>query len=205
METFLAALGANALVLSALTYLIKTLITSRLEKDLASFKVAVERKAAEEMERYRSQLEKDRLRMQISYGGIFESQAEAILAIYGAVVSLERGASEAMHLGGTAQERRAKFENPLWDLRRTVIDKQILLPPHVVEAFEAFLARLPRAVRTYISAESRDFSRLSPAEMEKVFEQQDRAMEIIEKEVPELRKKLIIEMRSVIGVVASEF
>jgi hypothetical protein len=143
--------------------------------------------------------------MQISYGGIFERQADAILALYSAVVALERGASEAIHLGGNTHERRTKFEGPLWDLRKTIIDKQILLPPEVDKAMAAFLTRLPRAVRTYISAESRDLSRLSPAEMDKLFEQQDKAMEIIEKEVPELRGKLVGEMRKVIGVVASEF
>ncbi len=205
METVLAALGANALVLGALAYLFKTLIGARFEKDLAEFKSNVERKASGEMERFRAQLEKDRLRMQISYGGIFERQADAILALYGSVVALERGASEAIHFGGNTQERRTKFENPLWELRKTIIDKQILLPPEVDKAMEAFLGRLPRAVRTYISAESRDLTRLSPVEMEKLFEQQEKAMDIIEKEVPELRGKLVAEMRKVIGVVASEF
>lgn len=205
METVIAALGANALVLGALAYLIKTLIGARLEKDLTEFKNNIERKATQEMERFRAQLEKDRLRMQISYGGIFERQADAILALYGSLVALERGASEAIHLVGNSQERRAKFELPLWDLHKTIIDKQILLPPEVDSAMEEFLNRLPRAVRTYISAESRDYSRLSTAEMNKLFEQQDKALQIIEKEIPELRGQLVAEMRKVIGVVASEF
>lgn len=205
MEMVLAALGANALVLGALAYLLKTLIGARLQKELVEFKSTIERKASEEIERFRAQLEKDRLRMQISYGGIFERQADAILVLYGAVVAVERGASEAIHLGGNTQERRTRLEGPLWDLRRTIVDKQILLPPEVDKAMDAFLAKLPRAVRTYISAESRDLSRLSPAEMDKLFDQQDRAMEILEKEIPELRGKLVAEMRKVIGVVASEF
>ncbi len=205
METVLAALGANALVLGALAYLVKSLIGSRLEKDRVEFKSFIERKASEEIERYRAQLEKHRLRMQISYGGIFERQAEAILSLYSAVVALELGASEAIHLGGTNQERRAKFEVPLRDLRKTIVDKQILLLPEVDKAMEAFLARLPRAVSTYISAESRDFSGLSTQEIDKLFEKQDMAMEIIEKVIPELRGKLVAEMRKVIGVVASDF
>lgn len=205
METVIAALGANALVLGALAYLIKALIGARLEKDLTEFKNNIERKATQEMERFRAQLEKDRLRMQISYGGIFERQADAILALYGSLVVLERGASEAIHLGGNSQERRTKFELPLWELHKTIVDKQILLPPEVDNAMEQFLKRLPRAVRTYISAESRDFSKLSPSEMDKLFEQQDKAMQIIEKEIPELRGQLVAEMRKVIGVVASEF
>ena len=143
--------------------------------------------------------------MQISYGGIFERQANAILELYGAVVALERGASEAIHLGGTAQERRASFERPLMDLRRTILEKQILLPPEVDKAMEAFLGKLPRAVRIYISAESRDFSRLSSQEIDKVFDRQDKAMEIIETEIPQLREHLVAEMRKVIGVVAGEF
>lgn len=205
MEMVLTALGTNAIVLAALAYLIKTLINSRLQKDVLEFKNALERKAAEEMERFRSQIEKDRMRMQISYGGIFERQANAILELYGAVVALERGAGQAIHLGGSTQERRNNFEGPLHNLRLTILDKQILLPPEVNTAMEAFLGKLPKAVRTYISADSRDFSRLSPQETDAMFARQDKALEIIEKEVPELRERLVAEMRKVIGVVASEF
>lgn len=205
MEMILATLGANAIVLGALTYLIKTLLDSRLQKEFLEFKNNIERKAADEMERFRSQLEKDRLRMQISYGGIFERQAEAILQLYEAIVNLERGVGEAIHLGGTANERRENFEKPLSNLRRTMIERQILLPPKVDAVMQEFLAKLPRAVRTYISAETRDFSRLSSEEMDKVFEKQDKALEIIENEVPALRNRLVAEMRRVIGVVASEF
>jgi hypothetical protein len=205
VETILAALGANALVVAALAYLVKSFVGARLEKDAIEFKGALQRKASEEIDRYRAQLEKDRIRLQISYGGIFERQADAILVLYEAVIALERGATEAMHLGGNTRERRTKFEDPLWNLRKVFVDKKILLPINVENALEAFLGRLPRAVRTYISADSRDFSTMSTAEMDKLFEQQDRAMEIVETEVPELRGKLISEMRKVIGVAASEF
>lgn len=99
MEDLLAALGANALILGALTYLVKSFIGLRLEKDVIEFKSDIKRKASEEMERFRAQLEKDRLRIQISYGGIFERQADAILELYGAVVALERGVNEAIKLG----------------------------------------------------------------------------------------------------------
>jgi hypothetical protein len=205
METILAALGANAIVLGALAYLLKTIIGTQLQKEVLEFKNAIERKASEEIEQFRSQLEKDRLRMQISYGGIFERQANAIIELYGAIISLERSVSEAIHSGGKAQARRDKFEQSLWELRRTIIEKQILLPPDVDAVMGEFLAKLPRAVRTYISTETRDLSRLSSQEMDKIFERQDKALEIIEKEVPELRTKLVAEMRRVIGVIASEF
>lgn len=205
METVLAVLGANAIVLGALAYLLKTLIGTQLQKEILEFKNAIERKASNEIEQFRSQLEKDRLRMQISYGGIFERQANAIIELYGAITSLEQSVSEAIHFSGDVQERRKKFEDSLWELRRTIIERQILLPPEVDAAMGEFLAKLPRAVRTYISTETRDLSRLSPQEMDKIFERQDMALKIIEKEVPELRKQLVAEMRRVIGVVASEF
>lgn len=206
MEDLLAALGANALILGALTYLVKSFIGLRLEKDVIEFKSDIKRKASEEMERFRAQLEKDRLRIQISYGGIFERQADAILELYGAVVALERGVNEAIKLGvGNIQERRMKLENPLQELNKTFIDKQILLPPVVENAIMAFLAKLPSATLTYILEDTRDFSSLSAFQADKAVERQQKALEIILKEVPQLRGTLIAEMRKVIGVVASEF
>lgn len=206
MVDLLAALGTNALILGALAYLGKSFIGLLLEKDIIEFKSTIERKASEEMERFRVHLEKDRLRMQISYGGIFERQADAILELYGAVVALERGVNEAINLsGGNIQERRMKLESPLQELNKTFIDKQILLPPVVDNAIMAFLAKLPSATLTYILEDTRNFSSLSPSQVDNALERQEKALKTILEEVPQLRSTLIAEMRKVIGVVASEF
>jgi hypothetical protein len=205
METFLATLTANAIIVGALAYLVKTLLGQRLEKDLLTFRADIERKASEEIERFRAQLEKDRLRLRISYGGIFERQAEAIIELHDAVLNVERGASAAVHSGDGFRERREHLEKPISELRDTLLRRRILFPPELDEAMDAFLKRLPHAVRTYVSADSRDFTRMSPEEMESVFSRQDRALEVLEDEVPALREQIVTQMRKTIGTVASEF
>lgn len=109
IENFIVALGANALVLGALAYLVRSLIGHRLEKDISEFKRTLELAAQREIEAYKSQLEKDRLRLQISYGGIFEKQASAILDLYKGVVTLERAAFAAIHHGGSLSDRQTAF------------------------------------------------------------------------------------------------
>lgn len=205
METVLAALGANALVLGALTYLVRSLISHRLEKDMQTFKDDLRRDAERQVEEYKSTLEKERIRLQISYGGIFEQQAKAILDIHRAVVELEQAASDCMHTGGAVPERRNLFRGPWHALRTLHNQSRVLLPEETDEAVADFIDRMFRGVFDYLRVEARDLSRVSDQEFEKLSDKQERAIEVIEREVPQLREKLVKSMRSVLGVVANEF
>ena len=142
METVLAALAANALVLAVLAYLTKSLLGNLLQKDLTEFKNSLERKSAQEIEAYRAQLEKDRLRLQISYGGIFEKQAEAILALHDAILALESTTSQTIHFGGEAAARKETFIRAWRELLRVHEKKRILLPPAVDDAISSSRNRL---------------------------------------------------------------
>ena len=90
MEIITVALISNSFVLIVLGFLSKKLIKHFLDKDISKFKSEIQFKATQEIESYKSNLEKERARLQISYGGIFERQAEAILAIYQNLLLLDR-------------------------------------------------------------------------------------------------------------------
>jgi hypothetical protein len=74
----LAAVLSNAVALAALGFLFKSLTGHLLDKDINN---------------YKSKLEAENLKLHISYGGIFEKQAEAIISIYSKLLSLELGAN----------------------------------------------------------------------------------------------------------------
>lgn len=111
-----ATLAANGLVFAVLTYLVKSLLGNRFEKDIIEFKATLEGKVSENIEGFRHSMEKERVKLQISYGSIFEKQANAILELYSAVLALERGANEAINLGGEFEQRHLRFIEPWSEL-----------------------------------------------------------------------------------------
>ena len=56
LEAIIASVAANAVVLGVLAFLFKSLVSNLLDKDIT---------------RYKDDLAKENLRLQISYGGIF--------------------------------------------------------------------------------------------------------------------------------------
>lgn len=200
METVVAALGANALVLAALSYLVKTIITQRLNKDLLEFKRMIEAAAQREIEAYKAGLEKERLRLQISYGGIFEKQAEAVLELYKNILLLESAASSAVNSGGPIPERKNAFYQAWAEVKNAYNEHRILLPQTIDEMVKHFIDRMYRSVFAVTNVEARDFTRVTDDEFSRLMERQDKAYEIIENELPALREKLIENMRLTIGV-----
>ncbi len=204
IENFIASLGANALVLGALTYLLRSLIGNRLNKDVEEFKHTLELKTQHEIESYKAQIEKDRLRLQISYGGIFEKQAGAILELYKNILALEGAASDAVYFGGSAPERKEAFHKAWAKIRNSYNEDRILLPRHIDEMVGQFMDRMRRCVFEIANIDSRGFARTTEEEFERLSAKQDKAYEIIETDLPALREKLIISMRQTVGTGSQE-
>lgn len=77
-QVIIAVIVSNAVALGALGFLFKALIGHLLDKDISS---------------YKSKLDAENLKLKISYGGIFEKQANVILELYTKLLSLELGAN----------------------------------------------------------------------------------------------------------------
>lgn len=78
LQVVIAAVISNAVALTALGFLVKSLIGHFLDKEISL---------------YKSKLEAENLKLQIAYGGIFEKQANTILELYSKLLVLELGAS----------------------------------------------------------------------------------------------------------------
>lgn len=74
MESIVVAIISNGIVLAVLGFLFKSLIVHYLDKDISA---------------YKSQLEATNLRMNISFGGIYAKQAEALASLYSHMLQLE--------------------------------------------------------------------------------------------------------------------
>ena len=154
-----------------------------------------------EIEGYKAQLEKERLRLQISYGGIFEKQATAILELYRGLIDFESAATQAIHGGGTVSERRETFRKPWAAVRRLYYESRILLPQEIDEALVKFVDDLFLNASAYTRSEMRDAGRMTDEQFEQLIQKQDKMLEVIETELPPIREMLVANMRKALGVV----
>ncbi|RBM88905.1 hypothetical protein [Vibrio paracholerae] len=89
MESIIENITITTVAISAITYLFKSLVTNLLSKDLENFKLDIQREADRKFEQYKSELESERIRLNISYNEIFARQAEVIVNLYKYLNKLE--------------------------------------------------------------------------------------------------------------------
>lgn len=197
-----AAVVANTLGLAVLAFLAKAVITHWLTKDVASFKSQLEQQSAVAIANYESKLEQERIRLQISYGGIFEQQAEVILEIYKKLDRFHKNMSWAVDL--SSDKARAGFLDSLMELTSYLDRNRILLPQSLDKQLTGFVDQIFRAVDSHTRAEN-NLSRpsISHERMERMFNQQDKARAILD-QAPRLKNDLMVEFRSVLGVLDND-
>jgi hypothetical protein len=201
LDSVWAAITANTLVLAVLGFLAKSLISQFLEKDVAKFKSNIEETAKSEIEKYKSELEIERIKLQIAYGGIFEKQADVITEIYKKIVDFENKVQSAI----TPTDDRAKCFIDFIDSYRNLFEyyelNRVLLPPYIESHFEKLRKSMYLGVIQHKRAEDRlnKPHLLREKDFDKIFEQQDKAYEIIDR-LPIMKQELTDELRSLIGV-----
>ena len=193
------SLFSYALLLAALTYLTKSLIKHWLDKDVDKFKSRIEKEANLEIEKYKNQLDVERLRLQISYGGIFEKQATAILELYQQLLDLETAASDALHITGTNKERRVAFKEVWKEALKAYHVNRILIPQEIDTNLEQFLNTSFQSVFTYLSKDEIRIERMTDEQFEKFSNDQDNAINMLQEKLPDIKLQLINAMRKTIG------
>lgn len=184
LEAIIASIAANAVVLGVLAFLFKSLISNLLDKDIT---------------RYKANLERENLRLQISYGGIFEKQAVSIIDLYKGLADLERATYKAINY---SEDPVVKWEwfRESWAAVRTSYDShRILLPEDIDQDVKKFLSKIFDGVLHYTNSDRRIMSPATKDEFDKLREKQKEALEVIEKEIPVLKESLIKKIRKVLS------
>lgn len=201
IEMILGAIVANTLILAVLGFLAKSIINHFLQKDITTFKSKLESDAKSEIEQFKSVLEKERIRLQISYGGIFEKQANVIVEIYKLIVDFGNKASGVITPIGEGKEAFTNFVNSHNQLFDYYEENKVLLPEEVEQHFEKLRKDIYRAVMHHRRIE-KQLERphlLKEKDMEKLFDRQDKVWEIIDS-LPMIKNDLTNRLRNLIGV-----
>jgi hypothetical protein len=180
LEAIIASIAANAVVLGVLGFLFKSLISNLLDKDITQ---------------YRDKLEKENMRLQISYGGIFEKQATSIIELYKGLADLERATYKTIHYSEDPVIKWEWFRESWASVRNSYDSHRILLPEDIDQDFKIFLNKIFDGVLHYTNSDKRIMSPATEDEFKKLMEKQNEALAVIEKEIPNLKESLIQKIR----------
>lgn len=193
-------------------YLVKSFINHLLDKDISAFKKSLENDATSfkqslentanlELEKYKSQLETERVRLQIAYGGIFEKQANAILDIYRGLLVVEDNTFQVIDSSSeNIKKNRQLFVKSILAVMEIHALNRILLPEEIDNALNKFIKDMHSNVARYARIESQLQNQKSEDELQHLFIKQEEAEKVIEVELPKLKELLINNMRETLGI-----
>lgn len=202
-EVIWGAIVGNTAVVGILAFLFKSIVDNRLKMDFQKYQNDLENKTNLILAQFQSELEKERIRLQVSYGGIFEKQAEAVIQVYNSLIEMDRSIYGAIHSGQGTEDRKENYKKFFYcwqKLSRDVEEMSILLPKEIVEIIEKLLQDTVFGVRGIRNIDYRlSRSGLSEKQYDKYFEQYDENMKIID-DFPQIKKEVIASFRKIIGI-----
>ncbi|WP_197463414.1 hypothetical protein [Alcanivorax sp. HI0007] len=181
---------------TAVSFLFRSIIKFWLDKETRSFQNNLESKLSD----YEHKLEKERIKLQISYGGIFEKQASALLSLHKSIIKLQEEADLAtISFPEDVGKSKLRFRESWSIVRNEYRENRVLFPEDIDDAVKAFLEKIFMAVREYHSAERQLLRVPTGEEFDNIIDKQDAAFEVIRVEVPDIEKKIVDSIRAKIG------
>lgn len=201
LEIILAAITANTLIVGVFAFLFKSIVNHRLDKDITTFKNNLEHQAELQLSNYQSRLEEERIKLQISYGGIFEKQAEIIIELFKMINKVEDSMREGIYAESNRSEEYRLFMDSWRGFSSYFETNKILLPESLEYSLEEFKSKVITNVFKFRSAEIQiNRGNLTQKQFDKTFENRDDAEDMIQTIIPGLKKELTNKLRSLIGV-----
>ncbi|MFK3858570.1 hypothetical protein [Pseudoalteromonas rhizosphaerae] len=127
-------IGVSGLSLGALTFMSKALLKQLLEKDKERFTADLKI----DLEKHKSKLEKERIKLQVAYSNIYAKQAEIIVEIY-EIITLVRDAAVKTLGDEEGSLTHLEFKDHLNNLTSMYRRKKILLPDNVCNLLDELI------------------------------------------------------------------
>jgi len=193
------AITENTLAFAILAFLFRSIIVYWLDKDIGSFRTKLELEAQQSLAHHQSELEKERIRLQIQYGGIYQRQAEAILAFYKLIMHFQTKLDDAT-FNHTNQKASDEFLEAWRNMVQFYDENQILFPESIEKAFDKFHKTAFFASTDYRTAQRLlDRQHISQEQLDNLLKRQDRALANLDA-IPALKAELKRCMRRMLGV-----
>jgi len=198
-EVLKIALPSSVLI-GAVGWLARTLIKNLLDKEMAETKNRLESDAKKQIEQFKSQLEIERVKLQTRYSGIFSKQAEAILGLFQKLEAFSKMANLALANAGTDEEVKEEFRKQFIELKENYSINRIFLPKEVDNLCIDFFSKLFKSVWSYTRWEEGMKFETSKENFERIWNKQEKALTIIDIELPKIKEEMISRFRILLGI-----
>jgi len=202
LEFIISFLGGSALLLFAVAWLIRTLVSQFLAKDLENYKTKLQFESQIELTKFKSEIEKSAFEHQIIFSKLHDKHAEIIAELYSKIVNLHKATNlfVKMLLAVTEEQRKENLEK-LWtavdDFREYFDKNKIFFKDKTCQKVEQLNDSMSEPVSKLVmhlemSAQNND--------VEPVFNAWEKAEQQIEEIVSVIKKDLEDEFREILGV-----
>lgn len=198
-QDLLTNIGSTGVIVAAMTWLAKTLLSDRLARQVEAFKIELKANADAANERVKNSLHIMALEHQVRFSKLHEKRAEVIDELYKRLVALEGG-----HAKFVIFEDPGSTEtfNAMSELSRFIQQHRIYLPAPVCDSLKEFVDLMWQNV-TLIKMQTAPGPRTTDKMMQKREQVISEAYRTLLSELPTARTLLENEFRRMLGVEVS--
>lgn len=197
-EELLKTFGGQAILLAAVGYLIKTLVSNRFERDAEQFKHELKRTSDIEIERLKNALQMAAIEHQVRFSKLHEQRVE-IIGKLSRMIQETPAIVGSLVLGNPNDaEKLAAARTCTLDLFRYVQVNSVVLPVDLCKELDQYAENLSRMV-TFIDVYWGRIDFPTPEIRAKQSEILLQAASALESEIPKIRNKLIEDLRKLLA------
>jgi hypothetical protein len=194
----LLALGGQAILLAAIGWLVRSIISHGLTRDLEKYKAELHANSDREIERLRAELKLAELEHNIRFSKLHEKRADVISKIYEMMVEAEQSSQQYAYRNARNNEMAINALDKISGLRTEFGRTRLYLPESVCRTLEEFIRKYFSIVSTlkiyfaeaeYVNAELREQQNAKMLEV----------MQAFDSDVPAMKFTLESEFRRLLG------
>ena len=198
-QTIFTALGSQTILLAAVAWIIKTVVSNRLAQESEAFKIKLTADANSEIERLKNSLQMVALEHQVRFSKLHEHRGEVIADLYKLSLEATWKAQIFIYQHPSNPERYAEAMEKALELYRFFELHQLYLPPSACAILENFASKI-RSIVIHTGVYWTQIEYPSPEMRRQQNETILAACKALEEDIPRLRNDLQTEFRSLLGV-----
>lgn len=199
-----AVIGGSGVLFGAMAWLMRSIINHFLSKDLANFKLNLQKESQQELLRLQSSLQLVQLEHQVRFAKLHENRAEIIAETYSKLVKLQKTTSDFVHMYQRVNDSKNK-ENikQLWDAAddfKEYFEKhRIYFNPNTCSEIDDLTQALSKACSNLvIFIQDAGAIKLTT---DQIWNEWNKAMTIIDSDVMKIKNSLEGSFRELLGVI----
>jgi len=203
-NTFLLAMGGQAIVLTVLGWLARSLVTQLLAKDIETFKTKIKTEAEIEIHKIIHDLEKQSIEHHVRFSGLHEKRAEIIATLYSLIVQahmhLEKVLDPREFMGDPSKkDQMANAYHSVSEFYSYFNMNKIYLPEYLCNQINSFVQEMYGEYLEYFIYARYTEKTLNDDLRKKWSDEGIKAWKYFQEVVPNAKSALEYEFRTILG------